>query len=226
MPRAEQVLPFPLALGFSAMGLVAYNREDAEQNAFLATVRQLESGGNYYVGNGGANLAGAPVDQYGFPQWSGQGNSHAAGAYQFQPGTWKEIASRFGLNFQNKADQDEGAWYNAQIKYSDKTGGRDLDADLDAGKFQFIQQTLSMEWTSFPKGFAKTIAGYLGSSPELSEGATDTNGTPSLLTSPVEAAKSYFVRGGMVLTGAIILLVALWALLNSGVIGKAAKLAS
>lgn len=205
------------------MGLVSYNRADPEQNAFLATVRQLESGGNYYVGTGGKNLQGAPLDQYGFPQWSGKGNSHAAGAYQFQPGTWREIASRFGLNFQSKSDQDQGAWYNAQIKYAKKSGGRDLDADLDAGMFQYIQQTLTSEWTSFPKGFAQTIVGYLGKSPELAEGATDTTGTPSLLTSPVEAARSYFVRGGMMLTGAIILVVALWALLKSDAIGKLAS---
>lgn len=206
-------------------GIVGYDRSDPEQNAFLASIRAGESSGYsnpYFVGNGGRDLSGVSTDQFGFPIWDGVGNSHAAGAYQFQPGTWKEVASKFGLNFQSKADQDEGAWYNAQTKYAAATGGASLDADLDAGLFQKVQQALGQEWTSIPKGFVSKMQGFLSGNPELAEGATDTNGTPSLLTSPVEAAKSYFVRGGMVLTGALILLVALWALLKSDAIGKLA----
>lgn len=199
--------------------VVPYNTSDPEQRRFLAALRAGEGGNDYWVGFGGANLKSAPRDRYGFPQWSGkrtaEGPTHAAGAYQFQPGTWRGIASRYGLNFANPYDQDQGAWFNAQERYARETGGRSLDADLDAGLFERVRSALSREWTSLrdnPRQFLDVLSG--GASAELEPGPTDTSGTPSFWTSPIQAASSYFVRGGLILVGVVILLVALWALLS------------
>ncbi len=80
-----------------------------------ALVRKYESGGNYNVGFGGADLSNAPRDETGFPQWAGKqgpsGISHAAGAYQFQPGTWKQYAGPLGVHDFSPASQD--AVFNA-----------------------------------------------------------------------------------------------------------------
>lgn len=201
------------------MNPVPLNSGDPEQRNFLAALRAGEGGDNYWIGFGGADLSGARRDQYGFPQWAGrvtrEGPTHAAGAYQFQPGTWRGIARKYGLNFANPQDQDAGAWYNAQERYARETGGRSLDADLDAGLFEQIRQGLSREWTSLrdnPRQFLNILTG--GASAELAPGATDTSGTPSFFESPIQAAASYFVRGGLILVGVAILLVALWALLS------------
>jgi hypothetical protein len=78
-------------------------------------IKQRESGGNYNVGYGGADLSNAPLDQYGFPQWPGKmgpaGMSHAAGAYQFQPGTWRPYAEKLGIH--DFSPQSQDAVFNA-----------------------------------------------------------------------------------------------------------------
>ncbi len=198
--------------------VVPYNSSDAEQRRFLAALRAGEGGNDYWVGFGGKNLQSAPRDQYGFPQWQGavtrEGPTHAAGAYQFQPRTWKGIASRYGLNFANPYDQDQGAWFNAQERYARATG-RSLDEDLNAGAFERIRSALSREWTSLrdnPGRFLDILRG--GAAAEAMPGPTDTSGTPSVFTSPIQAASAYFIRGSMIFVGAIILLVALWFLLS------------
>lgn len=88
-------------------------------------VKRYESQGNYNVGFGGTDLSNAPLDQYGFPQWPGaigpQGRSHAAGAYQFQPGTWGPAAAKLGIHDFSPASQD--AVFNEVSR-----GGRDLSA--------------------------------------------------------------------------------------------------
>ena len=75
-----------------------------------ADIKQRESGGNYNVGYGGTDLSNAPLDQYGFPIWPGKmgpaGMSHAAGAYQFQPGTWRPYAQKLGIKDFSPASQD------------------------------------------------------------------------------------------------------------------------
>ena len=194
-------------------GAVAYNANDPEQRELLAAIRGVESG-NYWEGTGGSDLSGRPRNEYGFPIWSGVGKSHAAGAYQFQPGTWKIVAEQFNLNFANPSDQDAGAWYNAQRVYSAKTG-RSLDADLDAGLWDKVRTGLQGEWQGIlvnPSKFLSILSDGVAS--EVAPGATDTSGTPNFLTSPIQATAAYFVRGGMILVGAIILVVALWALLS------------
>lgn len=196
----------------------AYNSSDPTQQSFLKALSSGEGGGNYSVGYGGVDLSHVPVDQYGFPQWSGaitaSGPTHAAGAYQFQPGTWRAVAAKFGLNFQNPKDQDAGAWQLAQQQYASATGG-DLETDLQAGKFGQIQQALSSTWTSLKTGdFGQKVAaeaspGATGSTwPSWSQWISDPTG------SAAHVASSYFIRGSMILVGVVVLIVALWALLS------------
>jgi hypothetical protein len=75
--------------------------DGSDVDAALAPIIQRESGGKPYVGYGGADLSAAPLNETGFPQWSGkmgpQGISHAAGLYQIQPGKWAPIAKRLGI---------------------------------------------------------------------------------------------------------------------------------
>lgn len=199
--------------------IVSLDTGDVEQRRFLAALRAGEGGDDYWIGFGGSNLKSAPRDRYGFPQWAGkvtrEGPTHAAGAYQFQPRTWRNIADKYNLNFANPFDQDQGAWYNAQERYARETGGRSLDSDLDAGLFEQIRRGLAKEWTSLrdnPSQFLNIVSSGAGA--ELSPGPTDSTGTPSFFTSPIEAASTYFIRGSMILVGVAILLVALWALLS------------
>lgn len=198
--------------------LVAYNPSDTWQAHFLQTLRTGESGGNYSVGYGQTDLSGAPVDSRGFPQWSGKtgpaGISHAAGAYQFQPGTWARIADKYNLNFRNRADQDAAAWYLAQEDYTQRTG-RSLESDLQSGSYGSIASALKSTWTSISKsGLAQGMAAELapgpsgGSLPSPGQWITDPLGAAGQL------ATSYFIRGAMVLVGIAVLLVALWALLS------------
>lgn len=63
----------------------------------LSAIGLYESGDDYTIGVGGIILSGYPVSQYGFPLWGGIGNSHAAGKYQFQPGTWTPYAKLLGV---------------------------------------------------------------------------------------------------------------------------------
>jgi hypothetical protein len=82
-------------------------------DADLALVRKHESGNSYTKGYGGADLSKAPLDETGFPIWSGkegpQGLSHAAGAYQFEPATWKKYASAAGVSDFSPESQDKVA---------------------------------------------------------------------------------------------------------------------
>lgn len=196
------------------MATVGYNSSDSLQAKFLQAIRSTESNGSYTVGYGGVDLSNYSTDAYGFPQWSGattsSGPTHAAGAYQFQPATWSGVASQYGLNFKNSADQDAGAWYLAQSDYAKNTG-RDLYTDLQEGNYTNIAAGLKTTWTSITGGSISA-----GMNSELSPGASTSPATSaaSFLTDPVGTASAYFVRGGMILVGIVILGIALWALLS------------
>lgn len=72
----------------------------------LSLIKQYESNNNYNVGYGGADLSKAPLDEYGFPSWEGKDGSHAAGAYQFEPATWRKYASQLGIKDFSPESQD------------------------------------------------------------------------------------------------------------------------
>lgn len=211
-----------------ATGAVAYDPNNATQNSFLSALAIGETSTTPWAaweGVGGTNLSSASVDQYGFPEWSGFGNSHAAGTYQFQPGTWDTLAAKFGLNFQNPQDQNEGAWLYAQQVYSQKTGGSLTDA-LNNGDFTSIQSALSGVWPSVngngsSQGLAYNLANGIGANINTnSTGASQVKGTPFGATSGAGTSSSgsgiagYFVRGGLIVVGVLILVVALWQLLS------------
>jgi hypothetical protein len=146
---------------------VAFNPNDPVQQQFLSSLALGETANSSYAateGFGGVNLADAPTDQYGFPQWQGQGNSHAAGIFQFQPATWDALAQQYGLNFSDAGDQEAGAWYLAQQTYNTKTGGN-LYGDLSTGNTSKLNSALASVWPSVsgnaasPHGLAAAIAG-------------------------------------------------------------------
>ena len=77
----------------------------------LATIGLYESGDNYYIGVGRVDLTNAPLSALGFPLWSGTGNSHAAGKYQIEPGTWNQPARLLGVWDFSPESQDAIAAY-------------------------------------------------------------------------------------------------------------------
>ena len=78
-------------------------------------IKGKESGGNYNAGyappgQAPVDLSHAPLGSDGFPQWAGNqgpaGISHAAGAYQFEPATWRRYAATLGITDFSPASQD------------------------------------------------------------------------------------------------------------------------
>ena len=207
---------------------IAYNPDDALQTSFLAALAQGETGGSTFAsteGVGGSNLAGDAVDQYGFPQWEGEGNSHAAGTYQFQPGTWDTIASEFNLNFSSASDQSAGAWYLAEQTYQQQTGGS-LESALQSGDYSSIQSALASVWPSVtgnaaaPQGLAANLSSAVSSGTATATSAADTasaSAAPSSATSGGASGivSTLFTRGALIVVGAIVIVVALWMLLSS-----------
>lgn len=66
----------------------------------IDTIARFESGRQWTIGYSNIDLKGFPLNQYGFPIWSGVqtkwGITHAAGGLQFQPGTWMRYAVILG----------------------------------------------------------------------------------------------------------------------------------
>lgn len=226
------------------MPSVAYDPNNALQQNFLHSLAQGESGGSPFaatVGVGGVNLDGAPTDAYGFPQWHGYGNSHAAGIYQFEPATWDAEANAYGLNFANPADQNAGAWYLAQDTYARNTGGGDLTDALASGDYTSVQTALKGVWPSVvgnaasPQGLAASLASDTSSGTTSSTaggswpygafglGTPDPSGNQNVPseggTGWFAAIENWLVRSWMIVIGIIVIALALWALLaRSGVV--------
>lgn len=129
---------------------------EIRQDNDLDLVRQYESGGNYNVGFGGADLSNAPRNEFGFPIWPGKvgpaGISHAAGAYQIQPDLWNEYAKRLGINDFTQQSQDRIAqaikadkgltpWvpYNAALKAA-LSGQTQPNQLVAGGRANFVPQ--------------------------------------------------------------------------------------
>lgn len=201
--------------------LVAYDPNDITQQSFLAALALGETGGgtgSSWVGYGGADLSHASTDQYGFPQWGGVGNTHAAGTYQFQPSTWDDIASRYGLNFSNPNDQSAGAWYLAEETYSNRTG-RSLQQDLASGNMSQVQSALAGIWPSVtgnqaaPGGLVQSIMNGLGMGGGASGGSSGS--TTASSGNPLwDGVVNIFQRFGVLIIGGFILVIALWVMLS------------
>lgn len=210
------------------MGDVAYNPNDPLQQKLLSAIKLGETGNRsdaYTLGFGGANLGDVPVDQFGFPQWQGSrtsaGPTHAAGAYQFQPGTWAGVAQRYGLDFRKPSDQNAGAWYLAQETYRQRTGG-DLTEALQNGSYSSIQNALSPVWASasgsgsLPGGLANALQTGAGS--DILGGVGNAIGGFVGKALGLDKAQAFavdlFVRASIIVVGALIALVALYFLLK------------
>lgn len=135
------------------MAVVATNLP-REAQAFLDAISEGESGGadRYNELYGGDSMVGLPnrAGHYGFPEWPGKDNSHAAGRYQFEPATWLGIVPKFSPgspDFRNPADQDWGAWFLAQQDFKVRTG-KTLLSELQADSVDGIGSALHATWTS------------------------------------------------------------------------------
>lgn len=69
------------------MNIGKYDPTPAEAY-LLSLIRRKESADQYNVLCGGNHFIGYQS----FPEWNGFRGSHAAGAYQFEPGTWEWVA--------------------------------------------------------------------------------------------------------------------------------------
>lgn len=227
-------------------GGVAYNPSDPLQASFLGALALGETGGSanaYSEGYGGVDLSGLTTDQYGFPTWSGNGSTTAAGAFQFEPSTWDTVAAAHNLDFQNPEDQNAAAWYEAQQTYSNQTGGQSLETALTSGAagntsvFQSIQSALAGVWPSVigngaaPQGLANDLATGTGA-PIASDGSTATNAaTNSGTAAPASSGwfaeiQNVFLRFGLIIIGSIVILVSLYFLLSSSTVAKRVRAAA
>jgi hypothetical protein len=219
------------------VSIIAYNPSDQAQQSFLSALALGETGGASNaatLGYGGTDLSGATGDQFGFPSWTGLGNSHAAGIYQFQPATWDNLAKNYNLNFSNPQDQSAGAWILAQQTYAAKTGGSLSDA-LAAGNYSSVQDALHSIWPSVsgngsaPQGLAANLAAGVGAAIPGAAGAEAIAGGSGSSSAPlgiIGAIDNWFVRFGLVAVGGIVVIAALWALLsNAGYIPSAKQVA-
>lgn len=200
---------------------VAYNASDPLQTAFLSALALGESGNASNaidLGTGNVDLSSAATDQYGFPEWAGNAGSHAAGIFQFQPGTWDPLANEYGLNFQNSSDQAEGAWYYAQQTYAQKTGGS-LETALQNGDYASVQSALSGVWPSVTgngssQGLAYNLSNGIGANLGLSGSSSGSATSSQSGGTATSGITEWFQRFGLILIGGLIILIALWQLLS------------
>ena len=194
-----------------------YDPTNPTQAAFLATLQAGENAsGNPLLGYGGANLANAPTDAYGFPEWAGVGTTHAAGLYQFQPGTWDGIASQLGLNFQSTADQQKAAWDLAATNYANANGGASLETALASGNYASVASTLDSTWTSLSadalaKGMANAAVAPGDLAAAASGAASNSSGVGAAISNFLGITKfqadvvNMFSRGGVMILAVVII---------------------
>ena len=207
----------------------AYNPADPTQQAFLAALASGETGNPYqtqsttYEGYGGVDTleaSGGTTDQYGFPQWGGvatnSGMTHAAGTYQFEPGTWDAVASQYGLDFSKPQDQSAGAWYTAQQQYAAKTNGGSLEDALSSGNISSVTSALSSTWPSLASGnFSTLFSGFLGDAQSSSGGMGGMfSGITGAIGGAQKTVSGWITRGFLIAIGVVVIAVALWALLS------------
>jgi muramidase (phage lysozyme) len=127
-------------------------REHPNVVAFLRVIRERESNQNedaWTIVNGGAHFTGFARHPYeGLSTLRG---GKAAGAYQFIPSTWAEVAQQLGLADFSPPNQTLGAI--GRIAY------RDALDDVLAGRLEAAVRKCRAEWTSLP-GASESSAGW------------------------------------------------------------------
>ena len=144
--------------------------DDAAWQGILGKIRSGESPDYNTIVGGGKFSDMSAHPNVGVRQPDGS-MSHAAGAYQFQPGTWAPIAKKLGLTDFSPKSQDAGAKYLAEQTYQAQTG-RSIVEDWKKGAVDW--GALGDKWTSLKKA-----GGSAGSS-----AADSSQALPSTSVSP------------------------------------------
>lgn len=136
---------------------------DVNMTAFLAALRTGESADDYgaLVGGGTtSDLSHHPGftdasmrTRSSWAGWAGH-NTHAAGAYQFQPGTFKTISDRIGLAGRFDPDAQDAAAI-------EDIRGRGALTAVRSGNLQLAFTLLRPEWESLPvRGYPWVLSQY------------------------------------------------------------------
>lgn len=158
-----------------------------EARALLDAIAGSESAGRYDVMYGGGRFdpaLGHPHQAVPITTGPNAGKtSSAAGRYQFLGSTWDDVAAQHGLSDFSPQSQDLGAWFLAADEYKRDTG-RDLQADLAAGRSNDVARSLSDIWTSLPGGIeqgqtANAFSGKIMNQPQPLLGAFVTAPAPA-----------------------------------------------
>ena len=115
---------------------------DQLKSQILAHIRKSEGADYDTLYGGGRFNSFAAHPNVGFVGPTGL-PTHAAGGYQFEPGTWNQQAKKLGLNDFSPQSQDVAAWDLAQRTYKQQTG-RDILVDAQQGKVNW--EALGGEW--------------------------------------------------------------------------------
>lgn len=158
-----------------------------EARALLDAIAGSESAGRYDVMYGGGRFdpaLGHPHQAVPITTGPNKGKtSSAAGRYQFLGSTWDDVAAQHGLSDFSPQSQDLGAWFLAADEYKRDTG-RDLQADLAAGRTEAVVPSLRDVWTSLPGGIeqgqtANAFSGKIMNQPQPLLGAFVTAPAPA-----------------------------------------------
>lgn len=165
--------------GKSALALSSTTADtsmEPEQRALLDTIAGPESAGAYNVRY--TPKGGVPFDSYashpGIYEEGPAGPSSAAGRYQFVRSTFLPIQQQLGLPDFSPISQDKAGWANAATEYQ-RTTGRDLLADLKAGRTQDVGRALRGQWGTLAgamPNYAANLAKY--NSPAVANAAPGT----------------------------------------------------
>lgn len=122
--------------------------EQKNVSAFLAVIREVESGNDYMVIAGGDRFTDFTLHPFeAAPQRPRPAGTTASGAYQIILQTWKEMQMRYQLPDFSPASQDAAA-VGLLIR-------RAAYSDVRAGRFTQAVSKLTREW----EAFAKILAG-------------------------------------------------------------------
>jgi hypothetical protein len=139
----------------------------ASSKAFLAAIAEGEGGTTFSILYGGTMWTGSMA---GFPNWPGvlvgKGwETHAAGAFQFEPASYADAVKLSGRPAFEPQDQIQNAWDYANLIFGSRYKAATLHAVLEAGTkndLVLIPTYLGNIWiggadSGFPKRFANNL---------------------------------------------------------------------